>query len=298
MRWQDFTARCQELLAAPDDHAAMAAGFADLATAVRAADFRPPHLARLVEVLDEHQAVRPGQPLAILDHGCGSGWTLFYLAARGHTDLWGVDIGQPRAANNRLLNIAIGAATGAAGDAPTRMLHYDGRRLPFEDARFDVAFSQQVLEHVAPECFAAYYAEEARVLTRPAVAYHQVPHRLTPYDSHTRTWFLHWLPKPMSLIGYRLLGRNVDFARENLHLRWPWVHRRWLARMLGPSRNLAVERLVDARVNAEQRGTSGRVRRIVAGAAALPGLGALVRAPLSAFIMAETLTRLEDPGAR
>ena len=69
--------------------------------------------------------------------------------------------------------------------ADTHFSTYDGLVLPFPDGRFDFVFSQQVLEHVAPDQIENYYIEEARVLRPGGVAFHEVPHRLIPYDSHT-----------------------------------------------------------------------------------------------------------------
>ena len=40
-----------------------------------------------------------------------------------------------------------------------------------------------------------------------------------PYESHTRTWVLHYLPRVLSLPLYRLLGRNAEFVRQHLFLR-------------------------------------------------------------------------------
>ena len=86
-------------------------------------------------------------------------------------------------------------------------------------------YSQQVLDHVADDVLEAFYAEEARVLRPGGIAYHQVPHRLVSYDSHTKTWFVHYLPGPLRRPLFRALGRDPDVVQELVRLRWPWEHK-------------------------------------------------------------------------
>mgnify|MGYP001765045447 CR=1 FL=1 len=69
---------------------------------------------------------------------------------------------------------------------------------PFADDWFDVVISEEVVEHVPTSLVANYYSEAARVLRPDGVAYYTVPHRLGPYDSHTRTWFVHYLPRMLA----------------------------------------------------------------------------------------------------
>jgi hypothetical protein len=57
----------------------------------------------------------------------------------------------------------------------------------------------------------SFFAEEARVLKSGGRVFHEVPHRLAPFEPHTRTWFLHSLPRPVYQSLYKVSGRgDVD----------------------------------------------------------------------------------------
>ena len=85
--------------------------------------------------------------------------------------------------NPNAINIDLYTARG--GD-----LVYDGVTLPFKDEAFDLLESNQVMEH----CFyiKEFYREAARVLRVGGCLEVSFPHRFVPYDSHSRTWFVHW----------------------------------------------------------------------------------------------------------
>jgi SAM-dependent methyltransferase len=71
----------------------------------------------------------------------------------------------------------------------------DGRSLPFDDASFDLAFSNAVVEHVAGgrEGQAQFVHELCRVARRVFVT---TPNRYFPLEVHTLVPFAHWLPEP------------------------------------------------------------------------------------------------------
>jgi SAM-dependent methyltransferase len=104
------------------------------------------HLADLAERL-----IGPPGDLDVLDVGCGVGETDALLAGRFAT-LHGVDIASD----------AVDRA--AARNPAVHYGAYDGVRLPFTDARFDLAFAVCVVHHVPPEQRAAFFAEMARVV--------------------------------------------------------------------------------------------------------------------------------------
>ena len=70
----------------------------------------------------------------------------------------------------------------------------DGRALPFDDATFDVAFSNAVVEHVAGgrEGQRQFVHELCRVARRVFVT---TPNRFFPLEVHTLLPFAHWLPE-------------------------------------------------------------------------------------------------------
>lgn len=252
--WQDFVAVCRASEASP-----------------------PLHFAVLLDQVRAYAGTRPRGAIRILDHGCGGGLSLFYLAALGFDDIHGVDIGVPRDAHNRI-------AREALGHGEPRFHDYDGLALPLADASVDIVYSQQVLEHVRDDVLAAYYREEARVLKPGGWALHQVPHRLVPYDSHTRTWCLHWLPRPWHRRLGRLIGKPLP---DYVILRWPWQHARWLRRTIGDCEDLTLQRLT-RKTDLDGYHGSRRLRRLLSASLKAPVIGPLARLVIPRLVMMET----------
>lgn len=89
--------------------------------------------------------------LSILDVGCGGGLTDAFLAPHFRS-LVGVDISQG------MVDAAL-AANPVGGYQV-----YDGETLPYEDGRFDMAFSSCVLHHVDPGSWRRFVGEMGRVV--------------------------------------------------------------------------------------------------------------------------------------
>lgn len=82
----------------------------------------------------------------------------------------------------------------------------DGRRLPFGDREFDVAFSNAVVEHVGSADDQRRFVEElCRVAGSVFVT---TPNRLFPIEVHTLVPFAHWLPRPVADRVFGALGRD------------------------------------------------------------------------------------------
>ncbi len=241
----------------------------------------PYHLRRFFKILERTAKGRSRDELAILEHGCGSGMTQLYLLALGYTKIYGVDLGGP-------LEIWNGLLADAFGIRDKRFFAYTGEILPLDDASIDVVFSEQVLEHVAPPVVEAFYREEGRVLKPGGIAYHLVPHRLVPYDSHTQTWFVHWLPRPAQRWVYDLLGHDPDYVMGMLHLRSPSFHRKHLTRYIGPFEDMTASRLAEP-VDPTYYDASLRLRNLIRKGATLPLAGILARAIFRNFVMLETV---------
>lgn len=249
-------------------------------TVERYRDQPPTHFVPLLRELGRLDAER--EDVRILDHGCGSGASLLFLMALGYRQIYGVDLGGPGPALNRLL-------AELYGEQDPRFFHYDGSSLPLADDSVDFVFSQQVLEHVGPSLLSRYYSEEARVLRPGGLAYHQVPHRLTPYDTHTRTWFVHYMPRGMADAGYRMLGRDADWVNDHLFLRWPWVHRRLASRFIGSTKDTTTTRLSLSLDYGSYEGPR-RIRKGIDVAFRLPIIGHVAKLALGWLAMRDTVS--------
>jgi SAM-dependent methyltransferase len=237
----------------------------------------------VLELLEEARGDRPKSDIRILDHGCGGGKLLIYILANGYEGIYGVDVSGPWECLNRLTN-------GHLGLPGKRFFNYDGKTLPFDDGTFDFIFSTQVIEHVHDDVLESYYAEEARVLAAGGMVYHQVPHRLVPYDSHSRTWFLHYLPRRVWIAALRALGHKAKGYEETMWLRWPWIHRRLARRYLGPLEDRTMERFLGLTDFTHYDGPKG-LRSVLARIVRLPVIGTISRAALKNFVMIDTISR-------
>lgn len=278
MSWGDLTRAYRALCDAAPGSADSETAWSEFAGVVRATSARPPyHIGLLYDRLEAFRGDRSRADIAILDHGCGGALTLFYLAVLGYSNFRGFDVGGDFVTRN-----AIGAAK--FGHREDRLAAYDGTNLPLPDGSIDVVFSQQVVEHLSDAVLEPYYREEARVLRRGGLAIHYVPHRLVPYDSHTRTWLIHYLPDPLYRGVARLLGSPVP---DYLFLRWPWTHKALLRRHVGPVEDLTTARFA-VRPDADNYDGSLRLRNLIAGAMQAPLAGSVFRTVLAHFVMLET----------
>jgi SAM-dependent methyltransferase len=83
----------------------------------------------------------------------------------------------------------------------------DACALPFDDASFDVVFSNAVIEHVGNrDRQRAFVSEAIRVGRRVFIT---TPNRRFPIEVHTRLPFVHWLPDAFSHPVYRAVGKEI-----------------------------------------------------------------------------------------
>lgn len=96
-----------------------------------------------------------------------------------------------------------------------RLVQADGRQLPFEDAAFDIGFSNAVLEHVGSrQQQARFVAEMLRVCRRVFIS---TPNRRYPIDPHTLLPFAHWLPRPLWERVLRWTGNSRWIGMQQLN---------------------------------------------------------------------------------
>jgi SAM-dependent methyltransferase len=122
----------------------------------------------LLRLAERH--VGPAAGLSALDVGSGIGLTDAYLTGR-FASLTGVDVAQ-------------GVLERAAERNPDAEYSvYDGKRLPFADASFDVTFTVCVVQVLPPERRAAFIAELQRVTAARGIV---VVFEHNPYNPLTR----------------------------------------------------------------------------------------------------------------
>jgi SAM-dependent methyltransferase len=109
-----------------------------------------------------------------------------------------------------------------------------GDRLPFEDRRFDIAFSSAVLEHVGDRSHQAQFISEMlRVSKRFFLT---TPDRGFPVELHTFLPFVHWLPQRHHQSILRSIGKTTWAETENLNL----LDENSLRRLFPPGASVAV----------------------------------------------------------
>jgi SAM-dependent methyltransferase len=149
------------------------------------------------------ELVEPRPSTRIVDVGCGPAGLRAWAP---ELDVTGVDV-RPQP------------------DYPGPFVQADaGVRLPFGDGEFDLAYSNSVIEHVAPAARPAFAAEIRRVargwwVQTPAYGFPVEPHALLPGA--------HWLPVRLRRRYWRL---GVAGAWEEIEL----MRRRELVELFGP----------------------------------------------------------------
>jgi SAM-dependent methyltransferase len=122
---------------------------------------------RLLELTERH--VGPLKDIKALDVGCGVGLTDRYLGSL--FSVVGVDI-------------SAGLIEAAAEVNPgVQYLEYDGKRLPFENESFDLAFAVCVVHHVPVTRWTAFMSEMARCVCASGLV---VVFEHNPYNPLTR----------------------------------------------------------------------------------------------------------------
>jgi len=87
-----------------------------------------------------------------------------------------------------------------------RAVQYDGKKFPFQNKVFDIAWSNAVLEHVGSTADQVLFLQEiARVAS---AAFITTPNRHFPIEVHTRIPLLHWLPKNFFDRILHILGKS------------------------------------------------------------------------------------------
>jgi SAM-dependent methyltransferase len=130
---------------------------------------------------------RPVRGARFLSSGCGFGGSLVAYRDAGAATVTGVEVDEEYV---RL------AALRIEGLDHAEVRRYDGSRLPFDGASFDVVESMDVLEHTADP--GRYLDELRRVLAPDGLVLLVTPNRLWPVEQHLGITGPPWLPVTMA----------------------------------------------------------------------------------------------------
>ena len=152
----------------------------------------------------------PVEGREVLEFGCNIGATSIVLAHYG-ARVTAVDI-NPACLEMALLN------TRRYGSAGIRFQPvYEGERLPFANAEFDVVTCNSVLEYVRPELLSGVQRELNRVLKPDGLLLvFGTSNRLSPVEMHSGEWFNNYIPRWFDRVSGRQRERGVS----------PWKLRR------------------------------------------------------------------------
>lgn len=170
----------------------------------------PNHLFQILDRLPDNKDSH------VLDHGCGSGTNVCFFLARGYRNAIGVDLERHASEYGPLNDFLV--RTGITDSPP--FVTYDGRQTELANGRFDVIYSNQVIEHLSDRDFVAYFREERRLLKPDGAILHEVPHKHMIYEGHLKTYLVHMLPKPFLIAVMRATGNDLyQIIGDGFHLR-------------------------------------------------------------------------------
>ena len=142
------------------------------------------------------------------------------------------------------------AHIGDAASVSYQLAIGDGRRLPFADDQFDLAFSNSVIEHVGSFADMKKFAAECDRVAKKI--YIQTPNHWFPVEPHLVCAFIHWLPRNIyrklsflslnyALFAWRSASLNRIFYEEFDGIR---LLRRSQIADLFPNRNIGGEKVM------------------------------------------------------
>jgi 2-polyprenyl-3-methyl-5-hydroxy-6-metoxy-1,4-benzoquinol methylase len=152
----------------------------------------------------------------VLEFGCYVGATCIALGSLG-ASVTAVDN------SNRYVELARLNAACYGLEQSIEFVHIpDTRRLPFADGQFDLIICNSVLEYVSHGMLGAVQCELDRVL-RPGgtIVIEGTSNRLSPWEVHSKSWFVNYLPRFVD----RLVARNFIRGVSPYQIRFgfgPW----------------------------------------------------------------------------
>ena len=151
--------------------------------------------------------------ITILDHGCGSGTVVIILLALGYESICGLDVREEKCFKynkslRKILNINRDI-----------FITYDNGKIPLPDDSVNYIYSNQVLEHVAPDLIDEFLFEENRIKNPISIIRHSFPVRNCFFETHTNTAVLHWF-LPRKIFNKLFNKQKQVWLENNLFLNW------------------------------------------------------------------------------
>ena len=258
----------------------------------------PTALEAIHEILNRLKKKMNKKNISIFDHGCGSGMTVVYLAALGYTKVHGVNVNFEVDYLNKILKEKFQIKQ-------NNFFMTEGKKVPFKDKSFDFIISAQVVEHLREDEIYLYYEEEGRVLKKNGYAYHEVPHKYIPYESHSRLWIIHLFPYFMKPILYGLFmsireRKNLFlkgsyyanyFSKKFLILRSPHFHKKMIKKNIGDFEDLTIRRLSkQSNFSSYDNDSPLYLRKLIQKVFLIPVAGKIIILILKSFFILQTIS--------
>ena len=259
----------------------------------------PPAISTIQSSLELLEKKKLRNEIKILDHGCGAGLKVMYLAVLGYSNIYGVNVNFEVFFINKILKSKFKINE-------NRFVRTQGKEVPFKSNFFDFIISSQVVEHLTNDEIYLYYSEEGRVLKKNGLAYHEVPHKYIPYESHSRLWLVHLFPYICKPLLYGILislqqKKNLFFkgshyaeyfSKKFLILRTPHFHKKMLLKNIGDFKDLTYERLLkNSDFSSYDNDSPIKLRKLIQKVFTLPILGRLFVLICKNFFILQTLSK-------
>ena len=211
----------------------------------------------------EHILLNHSKDDHILDFGCGNGILVMLLYLRGYNNIKCVDV-----IKNRKRDLIF------------KIVDFDEsncivikKDLPYKNNSFDLVISNTVVEHVKD--IDKYFNESSRVLKKNKKAFFIFPHKLKPFDTHTRTLLIHYFPKIIRNYLYDIFTKEGGkHFNDFLNLKYPNYYIKLSKKYFSKVENISKKRLLKYDLNLYD--DNKKIRNIYSKVILLPFVGKII----------------------